>query len=571
LRVNKKNESIATIIIKSLKEKIYLTTLILIVILLLSTTVQAQIVYVATDGTGDYNCDGTNDEIEINQALSYIDSQGGGTVHLKTGTYIIDNQIKIYSNTIFEGVNSLNTIIKIKDWSSIQQETPFIINSNFDNYIDTTVNSNITLRNFSFDGNRINNEDASHWPGDSWHTAVAFKGASDIIINAVNVYNNLNDAFQFEFCNTTNVTDCSTSNIGHDAIYYIYSYHLLAENNTFDLAADAGVRTDNSNHILIKNNYIFDKDGYGGNAIEIAYRDQTSIMDDLIIENNIIEQAPLSGIALYTDDPSITNGSIIRNNVIFQVGSTSELSESAGINITNFDNIIIQNNTIYNCVGSGIRFGSEWYYTNSNIARSATITNNIITGNTVYGSDNVYGIEVLDITSVNSNYNNIWDNKSGNYYSCTQGTNDISIDPLYVNAPYNDDSGNNPYYNNVDLSLQNTSPCIDQGITISSINTDVNGVSRPQGVGYDMGAYELSITGVIENVNEKSTTIYPNPAKNKLYLENSMNGLNYKIFSVSGNLVQSGTVYHNSIDLTFNEKGVFFLKINKKVKKIIKN
>ena len=82
-----------------MKEIINIKTLILIVISLLSSTLQAQIVYVATDGTGDYNCDGTNDEIEINQALSYIDSQGGGTVHLKTGTYIIDNQINIYSNT----------------------------------------------------------------------------------------------------------------------------------------------------------------------------------------------------------------------------------------------------------------------------------------------------------------------------------------------------------------------------------------------------------------------------------------------------------------------------------------
>jgi len=38
------------------------------------------IVYVDTDGTGNYNCDGTNDHVEINKALAYIDSIGGGTV-----------------------------------------------------------------------------------------------------------------------------------------------------------------------------------------------------------------------------------------------------------------------------------------------------------------------------------------------------------------------------------------------------------------------------------------------------------------------------------------------------------
>ena len=523
--------------------------------------IKAQTVYVATDGSGDYNCNGTNDEIEINQALSYINSQGGGTVSLKSGTYSIDNQIKIYDNTIFEGVDSLSTIIKIKDWSSIPQETPFIINSNFDNNDDTIVNNNITLRNFSFDGNRINNEEEDdHWPGDSWHTAVAFKGVSNININAVNVYNSLNDAFQLEYCNTVNVTNCSTSYIGHDAIYFIYSNYLIAENNTFDLAANAGVRTDNSNHILINNNYIFDKDGYGGDAIEIAYRGQDDIMDDLIIENNIIEQAPMSGITLYSDDPSITNGSIIRNNVIYQVGSTTSLNESAGINITNFDNVIIQNNTIYNCVGSGIRFGSEWYYSNSSTPRSATITNNIITGNTVYGSDNVYGIEILDITSINNDYNNIWDNKSGNYHNCTQGANDISVDPLYVNAPYNDDSGNNPYFNNVDLSLQSTSPCIDQGTTIGSITNDINGVSRPQGVNYDMGAYEYQVTtGLTENDISK-IIVYPNPTSTKVFVNKYFNECKYEIISITGTIVKTGTIKANNIDLSELNTGIYFIK-----------
>lgn len=458
-----------------------------------SATSSIHTVTVATDGTGDYNCDGTNDEVELNLALGYINAQGGGIVHLKAGTFIINDQIKIDNNTTLEGVDAAHTIIKIQNQSTISNLTPFIVNADIDSYTDDFVNSHITLKNFSFDGNRINNEDNDHWPGDSWHTAVAFKGTSGITIDTVNVYNNLNDAFQFQFCATVSVANCSTTNIGHDAIYYIYSNHLIAKNNTFDLAADAGIRTDNSNHILIKNNYIFDKDGYGGNGIEIAYRGQSHVMDDLIIEGNIIEQVPMSGITLYADDPSITNGTTIRNNVIFQVGtssSASELSESAGINITNFDNVIIQNNTIYNSVGSGIRFGSQWYYPNSNTPRTATINNNIIIGNTVHGTAVAYGIEVLDITKVNSDYNDIYNNKSGNYLSCTQGANDISTDPLFENAPYNDDSGNNPYHSNVDLHIKGASPCIDAGAPLAAVTLDIEGGGRPQGFGFDIGAYE---------------------------------------------------------------------------------
>ncbi|HML26904.1 MAG TPA: hypothetical protein PKC27_09480, partial [Methanomethylovorans sp.] len=60
--------------------------------------------YVDTDGTGNYNCDGTNDHVEINKALAYIDSIGGGTVYLKgPHTYWIDDTVRIWSNTVLTG------------------------------------------------------------------------------------------------------------------------------------------------------------------------------------------------------------------------------------------------------------------------------------------------------------------------------------------------------------------------------------------------------------------------------------------------------------------------------------
>ena len=60
----------------------------------------SNIVYVARDGTGDYNCDGKDDQIEINQAIAYINSIGGGIVHLKNGTFVISDSINLTSNLI---------------------------------------------------------------------------------------------------------------------------------------------------------------------------------------------------------------------------------------------------------------------------------------------------------------------------------------------------------------------------------------------------------------------------------------------------------------------------------------
>jgi predicted outer membrane repeat protein len=67
-------------------------------------------------------------------------------------------------------------------------------------------------------------------------------------------------------------------------------------------------------------------------------------------------------------------------------------------------------------------------------------------------------------------------------YSCVDGglagTGNISADPLFVDAA----AGN--------YRLQAGSPCIDTGTTATDLETDILGVSRPQGKDYDMGAYE---------------------------------------------------------------------------------
>ena len=66
-----------------------LGTLFLVTCLIL-TTVPAvlggenkQVITVAGDGSGDFNCDGKDDHVQINQALDYAASHPGTTVHLK--------------------------------------------------------------------------------------------------------------------------------------------------------------------------------------------------------------------------------------------------------------------------------------------------------------------------------------------------------------------------------------------------------------------------------------------------------------------------------------------------------
>lgn len=43
-----------------------------------------------------------------------------------------------------------------------------------------------------------------------------------------------------------------------------------------------------------------------------------------------------------------------------------------------------------------------------------------------------------------------------------------------------------------DYHLLASSPAVDAGLTLTQINTDLDGNPRPQGAGYDIGAYKLT-------------------------------------------------------------------------------
>jgi hypothetical protein len=66
----------------------------------------------------------------------------------------------------------------------------------------------------------------------------------------------------------------------------------------------------------------------------------------------------------------------------------------------------------------------------------------------------------------------------------TPGPHSLKVDPLFVNP------------SNGDYHLQAQSLAIDSGTSLPQVTTDLDGNSRPQGVAYDMGAYEYLGAGV---------------------------------------------------------------------------
>jgi hypothetical protein len=160
-------------------------------------------------------------------------------------------------------------------------------------------------------------------------------------------------------------------------------------------------------------------------------------------------------------------GGKVQNNLIYR-------GSGQGITMWHYaTNIVITNNTIFQfyegiTVGSDPRAGvfADYCVVNNNIVRSNTV--GIHSGDA--GTHNTYSNNLL--------YQN---GTSLTLSSGNSAVNTVVADPLFVNWQI---TGGGDYH------LQSGSPAIDSGTSSFAPSIGFNGENRPQGAGYDIGAYE---------------------------------------------------------------------------------
>lgn len=131
----------------------------------------------------------------------------------------------------------------------------------------------------------------------------------------------------------------------------------------------------------------------------------------------------------------------VYNNVIARISNNSSAVDIKAIQVFSGSSNHVWNNTITGCEGYSIRIESG--------VTNCEIFNNISWNNTLEMNDQGSG----NTFQTNSTFN-----------------------PHFVSS--------------TDFHLTAASTSIDEGTTISTVTTDRDGVSRPQGAGYDLGAYE---------------------------------------------------------------------------------
>lgn len=218
--------------------------------------------------------------------------------------------------------------------------------------------------------------------------------------------------------------------------------------------------------------------GFGQNAIFIG---STNVTLDRITVHDIGRLAPDEGCA--TPGPYQTN--------------------DHGVYYADGDNLLVKNSLFYNnkrgwsiqvystprsgmkILNSTFAFGNPFqFYTH--IVLDAALSNSII-GNCAF-YDTVIGARTIKAFGANSAFTNVTVRNCSS--SGTQMTDPVS--PIGITFIANLPPSTNPLLVNppIDFHTFPGSPLVDAGFATADVLDDFDGAARPQGIGYDIGAYE---------------------------------------------------------------------------------
>jgi parallel beta-helix repeat protein len=288
--------------------------------------------------------------------------------------------------------------------------------------------------------------------------------------------------------------------------------HLSILNNTVSNCG-AGIGLNGVDYVTISGNTVFNcawYSAYGTSAISVlaSYNSDSSTATKIFITGNRIYnnyelvpyhvQNPLSitdgeGIIIDTNMNSsistsgityaaYTGRTLVANNVIYANGSSAvEVFQSAHVDVVNnasYGNIHTPVATAVSTT-TGLNYAAPTGRGELALSKVADVNayNNIWYS---YSGQNPYKLSNCS-SGCTANYN-VYYNGS-NAGSAVNGANDLYANPAYANAATQTLPA-------VDLSLTVGSPAIDSGTSTLAPATDFNGTARPQGNGYDRGAYE---------------------------------------------------------------------------------
>ncbi len=240
-------------------QKRQLGTLFLVTCLILTTVPAAlgaqstKVVTVAGDGSGDYNCDGKADDVQINQALEFAAQNPGTTVHLKGPfTYDISDSLRIGSSTVLEGDSG--TTIKLAKglpvWggreSSISEKKAMLM-------VRGSSASDVTIKGITVDGSQSDYYSGVRL-GTSCYNMATIVNCNGLTIQDVTFQNGCNDAMLISQSSNVVIDSVTVNKCGHDGVYAYHVNGITVKNCNFINRTNSSVRFDSVTNGVMKNN-----------------------------------------------------------------------------------------------------------------------------------------------------------------------------------------------------------------------------------------------------------------------------------------------------------------------------
>lgn len=419
-----------------------------IVYLFIFLPINAQIKYVRTDNTGDYNCNGVNDEVEINQALDFVSTDPNFTTVYLDGHFTISEPIFISSNTILTG--DVSSVLKLEDYVNWNiGNKPMIAQKNRVEHWSAWGSYGDDISNVEIYGFEINVGQQAEPTGNTFIPLVHFCYPHNVSIHDMLLKNSRWDIIRFtssggvnsdtsQDANNSKVYNNTIVNSGHEGIAFVGLTNFEVYNNTiFRTRTNSGIRVKDSNNFSIHHNHIGNSlgnssSGYAGIIVENYHIG----INNAEIYNNII-YGKNGGIHLnnvretdWTTYNKETRRDVhIHHNRIFKVKDMlSALQESldGGIKINGFHHTLIEHNIIDGGTTDGVVFeGNAGFDT----GYETFVRNNIIINNSAYGINNKSPVTHTFI----ANNNLVYNNTLGNYNNVISN-NDLNVNPLFFGA-----------------------------------------------------------------------------------------------------------------------------------------
>lgn len=288
---------------------------------------------------------------------------------------------------------------------------------------------------------------------------------------------------------------CATSGNLTNLVFFGNHVHDTGTNCSAGLTSNGGNGDDacklyhavywstDSNHLNIGWNKIVPNGG-GCRALQF-HSSSGHDQFDLLVHDNIIHDSVCDGVNFATVDPS--QGPVqAYNNVIYNAGMgpdpggefgdyaciySADITNAGGLGIGLIE---IFNNTVYNCGSRPSSSSSGAFVKNGAISTLIMDLRNNITEQTL-ASDGTPENYVAGPTGQMTGTTNLW---FGAGAAPAGFANNLSADPRFASLKKHN------------FHLKHNSPAIDAGVTIPGLLTDLDGITRPQGQAFDLGAYE---------------------------------------------------------------------------------